>query len=143
MLRIVSISLAGIRATGVDIVSMTHGALGETRWMNIAFARFLLLGPPHSIVGDQFRQAQCGGKSAPSSELAQILWALTLCQSDLEWTMVRPLRLTNEAATHSFRIAEGKLPAGGTLISRADVAGFMIGEVENPKYSRQIVGLAN
>ena len=66
-----------------------------------------------------------------------------LCQSDLEWTMVRPPRLTNEAATHSFRIAEGKLPAGGTLISRADVAGFMIGEAENPKYSRQIVGLAN
>lgn len=45
--------------------------------------------------------------------------------------------------THSFRIAEGKLPAGGTLISRADVAGFMIGEAENPKHSRQIVGLAN
>ena len=76
MLRIVSISLAGIRATGVDIVAMTHGALGETRWMNIAFALFLLLGLPHSIVGDQFRQAQCGGKSAPSSGLAQILWAL-------------------------------------------------------------------
>ena len=66
-----------------------------------------------------------------------------LCQSDLEWIMVRPPRLTNEAATHSFRIAEGKLPAGGRLISRADVAGFMIGEAENPKYSRQIVGLAN
>jgi hypothetical protein len=33
-----------------------------------------------------------------------------LCQSDLEWTMVRPPRLTNGAATHSFRIADGKTP---------------------------------
>jgi putative NADH-flavin reductase len=66
-----------------------------------------------------------------------------LCQSDLEWTMVRPPRLTKGPASHLFRIADGKLPSGGTLISRADVACFMIGEAENPKHARLIVGLAN
>ena len=66
-----------------------------------------------------------------------------LCKNDLEWTMVRPPRLTNGIATRSFRIADGELPSGGTLISRADVAGFMIGEAENPRHVRQIVGLAN
>jgi len=66
-----------------------------------------------------------------------------VCQSDLDWTMVRPPRLTNGPAKHSYRIADGNLPKGGFLISRADVAHFMIGEAENPAHRKQIVGMAN
>ena len=57
--------------------------------------------------------------------------------------MVRPARLTNGAARHSYRIADGSLPKDGFLISRADVAHFMIGEAENPTHVQQIVGVAN
>jgi putative NADH-flavin reductase len=64
-------------------------------------------------------------------------------QSDLDWTMVRPPRLTNGPARHSYRIADRSLPKGGFLISRADVAHFMIGEAENPAHVQQIVGVAN
>ena len=64
-------------------------------------------------------------------------------QADLDWTIVRPPRLTNGPARHSYRIMDGNLPKGGFLISRADVAHFMIGEAENPAHSKQIVGLAN
>src|SRR5882757_2145525 len=66
-----------------------------------------------------------------------------VCQSDLDWTIVRPPRLTNGPARHSYRIADGSLPKGGFLISRADVAHFMIGEAENPAHLKQIVGVAN
>jgi putative NADH-flavin reductase len=66
-----------------------------------------------------------------------------VCQSDLDWTMVRPPRLTNGPARHSYRIADGSLPKGGFLISRADVAHFMIGEAENPTHVQRIVGVAN
>jgi len=66
-----------------------------------------------------------------------------VCQSDLAWTIVRPPRLTNGPARHSYRIADGNLPKGGFLISRADVAHFMIGEAENPTHVKQIVGVAN
>jgi putative NADH-flavin reductase len=66
-----------------------------------------------------------------------------VCQSDLEWTIVRPPRLTNGPANHSYRIEDGGLPKGGALISRADVAHFMIGEAENPTHLRQIVGTAD
>jgi hypothetical protein len=66
-----------------------------------------------------------------------------VCQSDLDWTMVRPPRLTNGAARHSYRIADGSLPKDGFLISRADVAHFMIGEAENPTHAQQMVGVAN
>jgi putative NADH-flavin reductase len=66
-----------------------------------------------------------------------------ISQSDLDWTIVRPPRLTNGPARHSYRIADGVLPAGGFLISRADVAHFMIGEAEKPTHLKQIVGVAN
>jgi len=66
-----------------------------------------------------------------------------VCQPDLDWTIVRPPRLTNGPARNSYRITDGVLPAKGFLISRADVANFMIQEAENPVHLKQIVGVAN
>jgi putative NADH-flavin reductase len=63
--------------------------------------------------------------------------------SDLDWTIVRPPRLTNGPATHTYRIVDGHLPKGGKVISRADVAHFMIGEAETPTHLKQIVAVAN
>jgi putative NADH-flavin reductase len=64
-------------------------------------------------------------------------------QSDLDWTIVRPPRLTDGPAKHAYRVADAHLPPGGFLISRADVAHFMIGEAENPVHLKQIVGVAD
>jgi putative NADH-flavin reductase len=64
-------------------------------------------------------------------------------RSDLDWTIVRPPRLTNGPGRHSYRVADGNLPKSGFLISRADVAHFMIGEAENPTHLKQIVGVAD
>jgi len=64
-------------------------------------------------------------------------------QDDLEWTVVRPPRLTNGPLSHSYRMRDGDLPASGRSISRADVADFMIREAEAPAHVRQTVGLAN
>lgn len=66
-----------------------------------------------------------------------------ICQPDLDWTIVRPPRLTNGPARHSYRINDGSLPSKGFLISRADVAHFMIKEAENPLHQKRIVGVAN
>jgi len=68
---------------------------------------------------------------------------VAICQSDLDWTIVRPPRLTNGLVTRAYRIVDGDLPRGGFFISRADVAHFLIGEAETPAHARQIVGLAN
>jgi len=64
-------------------------------------------------------------------------------QHDLDWTIIRPPRLTDSPARHAYRVADGVLPPRGFLISRADVAHFMISEDENPRHSRQIVGLSD
>jgi putative NADH-flavin reductase len=65
-----------------------------------------------------------------------------IMKEDLEWTVLRPPRLTNGPPTRSYRVADGELPASGYVISRADVADFMINEAETPAHVRQIVGLA-
>jgi putative NADH-flavin reductase len=63
-------------------------------------------------------------------------------QSGIDWTIVRPPRLTNGPATHAYRVTDDRLPKDGTIISRADVAEFMIGEAEHPAHIRRIVGVA-
>jgi len=68
---------------------------------------------------------------------------IELTQPDLAWTMVRPPRLTNGPAKHRYRVSSGHLPEGGIIISRADVAAFMLKEAVQPQYLRQIVGLSN
>jgi putative NADH-flavin reductase len=64
-------------------------------------------------------------------------------QSDLDWTVVRPPRLTNGPITDAYRIMDGALPPGGFSISRADVAQFMIDEAEKPAHVQQVVGLVD
>jgi putative NADH-flavin reductase len=59
----------------------------------------------------------------------------------LDWTIVRPPRLTNGALTQDYHVADGRLPKGMT-ISRACVADFMVKESERPAHVRQIVGLS-
>jgi len=65
----------------------------------------------------------------------------TLEKDGLEWTIVRPPRLTNGPLTKSYSVADGRLPRGMT-VSRACVADFMIKEAERPTHVRQIVGLS-
>ena len=64
-------------------------------------------------------------------------------ESELDWTMVRPPELTDKPYTGKYRVREGHLPLFGFKISRADVANFMLKAVENPAFSRKVVGLCN
>jgi putative NADH-flavin reductase len=64
-------------------------------------------------------------------------------KSGLDWTIVRPARLTDNPHTGEYRVREGHLPKFGFTISRADVADFMIKAVENHVSSRKIVGVCN
>ena len=57
--------------------------------------------------------------------------------ADLEWTIVRPARLTDGPATHRYRAAEGIRLDWRSHVSRADVADFVIGESRKPQYLRR------
>jgi putative NADH-flavin reductase len=66
-----------------------------------------------------------------------------LRDSGLDWTVVRPPRLTNKPLTGSYRTAYGQNLRGGFLVSRADVAHLMLRVLEQPETIKQAIGIAN
>ena len=66
-----------------------------------------------------------------------------LRDSSLDWTVVRPPRLTNGPLTGSYRTAYGQNLRGGFLISRANVAHLMLGVLDRPETVKQVIGIAN
>ena len=65
-----------------------------------------------------------------------------LRRSSLDWIAVRPMALTNGPRTGIYRVASEGLPGGGTRISRADVADFMLKQLASPLSSGQLPALA-
>jgi len=75
-----------------------------------------------------------------SAEMERIVKA-----SELDWTIVRPPRLTNGTRREHYGVANDHLPpgaGGAATVSRADVAHFMLDEVEQPAHIRRVVGIA-
>jgi len=59
--------------------------------------------------------------------------------SKMDWTIVRPVMLTNGAHTGAYRVGENLQPRGFPKISRADVADFMIRELTERTWIRKTV----
>lgn len=56
--------------------------------------------------------------------------------SNLDWTIVEPPRLLNGGRTGKYRVSPDTMPANSSHINRADVAEFMLAQLE----SRQWIG---
>jgi putative NADH-flavin reductase len=72
-----------------------------------------------------------------SGEMEQVVTA-----SNLNWTIVRPPRLTNGALTARYKVADDRFPSGKRMLSRADVAHFLLDELAHGAHMRRIVGQA-
>jgi putative NADH-flavin reductase len=57
--------------------------------------------------------------------------------SDTDWTIVQPPRLVNEPATGKVRADGDALPEKGFRIARADLAAFMVAQLENTEWVRR------
>ena len=66
-----------------------------------------------------------------------------LRDSGLDWTVVRPPRLTDKPLTGSYRVAHGQNLRGGWSVSRADVAQLMLRMLEQPETIKQAIGIAS
>jgi putative NADH-flavin reductase len=62
-------------------------------------------------------------------------------ESDLDWTIARPPRLTHGPRTGRYHLADGHMPPGPQVVSRADVAHFLLDDLADGKHLRRIVGL--
>jgi putative NADH-flavin reductase len=90
--------------------------------------------PPANLIGRLlFRQIV-----DDASEMESIIQ-----RSGLDWTLVRPPRLTDGPRRGRFRVREGHLPGFGFTISRADIAAFMLKTAENGAFVQKIVGVSN
>ena len=63
--------------------------------------------------------------------------------SGLDWTLVRPPRLTDKPRTGTYRTAYGQNIRGGWVVPRADVADYMLRALDQPRSIKQTVGIAS
>lgn len=61
---------------------------------------------------------------------------------DLDWIGIRPLRLMNSPRTSKYRTNPDILPPGGVEISRADVAEFILKQINDDEHIRGYVTIA-
>jgi putative NADH-flavin reductase len=61
-------------------------------------------------------------------------------RSGLDWTLVRPPRLTGGRHSGRYRVREGHLPRFGLTISRADVADCFLNALDHHQPIRKIMG---
>lgn len=63
--------------------------------------------------------------------------------SEVDWTVIRPPRLTDKALTGRYRVAHDSSVRGGLTVSRADVAQLMLRVVTEPDLIGHALGIAN
>lgn len=56
---------------------------------------------------------------------------------DINWICVRPTRLTNKSLTGKYRVNNKHTPVGGKKISRADLADFIVKQIDSDEYIHQ------
>lgn len=96
-----------------------------------------LLFPDAGLIGAVLSRFVFGHVLRDSLEMEQVVK-----NSSLDWTIVRPVRLTNGSCTGRWRCEADRIPRGGFSISRADVAHFLLDAVEKDAYLKQVIGLS-
>ena len=114
--------------------AMVHAGISRVVVESVAFLFRDSLVPPAYLLGRLFFPRTVADASAMERVFGE---------SELDWTMVRPPRLTDKPYAGKYRVREVHLPRFGFTISRADVADFMLKVVENRSAIRKIVGVCN
>jgi putative NADH-flavin reductase len=148
-----SVSEAGIASRGTRTIVQAMQATDVRRIVAVSAAPISTVPspgrpkPPRHDPGEGFLMRNLLGpltKAAlrkPYEDLA--LMEDILRYSGLDWTVVRPPRLTDKPLTGSYRTAYGQNLRRGLFISRADVAHLMLGVLEQPETIKQAIGIAN
>ncbi len=102
--------------------------------------------PPRHDPGDGFFMRHIGAplikRFIPKVYTDLALMEDVLRDSGLDWTAVRPPKLTNKPLTGTYRTARGRNVKGGAYVSRADVAHCMLTVLTQPDSIGQTIGIA-
>ena len=111
-----------MREAGISrLIAVTGFGAGTSRQAMSALERLghgIVLGKPYA---DKSRQEEM------------------LKASDLDWTIVRPTILTNRPASGKYKVLADPATWRNELISRADVATFIVDEIERDGHVRRDV----
>jgi putative NADH-flavin reductase len=118
-----------------DGAKSTVRAMQETgvRRLEVVSVAFLFSGLLTTIVRNLFFRAV--GRDSREMERAVV-------GSGMDWTIVRPPRLTGGPRTERYRVTDERLPPRGFAISYADLAHFLLDEAEQPRHLRRVVGVS-
>jgi len=149
----VSKSDSGVASQGTRAIVQAMKAAGVRRIVVVSAAPVSTVPspgrprPPKHDPGDGFLMRNL---LSPLTKVAfgQIYADLALMEdvlrsSDLDWTVVRPPRLTNKPPIGTYRTAYGQNLRRGLQISRADVADLMLRVLGQPETIKQTIGIAN
>jgi putative NADH-flavin reductase len=148
-----STSETGIASRGTQAIVQAMQATGVRRVVVVSAAPIATVPspgrpkPPKHDPGDGFLMRSLlapltkAALRKPYADLA--LMEDVLRDSGLDWTVVRPPRLTDKPLTGAYRTAYGQNLRRGLLVSRADVAHLMLGALEQPETIKQTIGIAN
>ena len=114
--------------------AMAHTGVNRVVVESTAFLFKDAIVPPANLVGRLFFPGVVNDASAMEGIFEK---------SQLAWTLVRPPRLTDGKRKQKYRVREGHLPNFGFVISRADVADFMVGAAEAGSFIGKVVGVCN
>jgi putative NADH-flavin reductase len=62
--------------------------------------------------------------------------------SGMDWTVIRPPRLTDKACTGNYKVAVNEQLSNGWLLSRADLADYIVKHLQDPATHRALVEIA-
>jgi putative NADH-flavin reductase len=89
------------------------------------------------LIGGLMRRTLLRNVAEDSAEMERVVMA-----SGTDWTIARPPRLTNGRLTRRYLVENGRMPRGRWWVSRADLAHFLLGELQRGAHTHQIVGMA-
>jgi len=144
---------AGVAARGTRAIVQAMRAAGVSRIVVVSAAPIGTVpspgrpNPPKYDPGDGFFMRHLLAPVTKAvlrrhyADLAQMEDVLR--ESAMDWTVIRPPRLTNGPKRRRYRIAFGRNVRRGLSISRADVADFMLRTVDDPRTIKQVIGIAD
>jgi putative NADH-flavin reductase len=144
---------AGIAAEGTRSIVAAMEATGVGRIVAISAAPVGTVASPHRPEvprydpGDgffmryllsRFAKAAFGNVYTDLAAMEDILR-----DSHLEWTVIRPPKLTDKPLTGRYRTAFGQNIRGGWSVPRADVAHLMLRVLDQPETINEAIGIAS
>jgi uncharacterized protein YbjT (DUF2867 family) len=144
---------AGIASVGTRAIVQAMQATGVRRIVVVSAAPVATVAspgrpdPPRHDPGDGFVMRHLLAPALVAA-LRDVYADLALMEDvlrdgGLDWTAVRPPRLTNRPPTGTYRTAIGRNLRRGLLVSRADVAQLMLAVLDRPETIGQTIGIAN